>query len=214
MSEEYIIGRHSSSPLKIPADKNAVSNQHLKIIVSPNGTWTLEDLNSSNGTYIRDDKGEFHRVYKKQIHESDIIRLGNGGANSYTFTAKRVVAPDESYQYEFRKLKNLLAHYKEEEQKREKKMEINGWISKLAGVAIVGICAILGAVSGINIDPNTRYLLIAFAPIVVGLFFSGDKAAMKTLKSQKAKIMLCPHCGKPISEFDVEQGQCSRCKAK
>ncbi len=214
MAQELIIGRSASSPIKIPANKNGVSGQHVKITVSDEGIWKLEDLHSSNGTFVRDEDGEFNRVFTSQINESDVIRLGNGGANSFIFTAHRAIAPDSPYTYEFKQLRKLLARQLEREHKKEKKIEINGWISKLSGLAVIGICAILGSIKGINIDPNIRYVLIACAPVVVGLLFSGDTKALKALRKKREKLLLCPNCGLPISEFDIQQGQCSRCKAK
>lgn len=213
MQNEFIIGHYPSSRIKIPTDRKGVSGQHLKITINVDGKWIAEDLDSANGTFIRDDNGEFYRIYKKQINESDIIRLGPGGANSFIFTAKRILEPEASYQFEFKQLKHLLRKFKQEEEKKEKKMEINGWISRLSGLAAVAICTLLG-VFDINIDPNTRYILIAAAPILVGLFFSGEAKALKALKIKRQKLMLCPNCGKPIPEFDIEEGQCSRCKAK
>ncbi|MDE7413643.1 MAG: FHA domain-containing protein [Muribaculaceae bacterium] len=214
MENEYLVGRSIHSVLPVPADRVGVSGEHLKIRVSDDGRWHLEDLNSANGTYIRDDNGEFHRVYSKDITENDIIRLGNKGANSYTFMARRVKAPEDTYYHEFKQLKKLVARQKEEEAEKEKRIEINGWISRVAGLAVIGICALIGSISGVDIDPNTRYILIACAPVVVGLLFSGDPKKLKALRQRRSKIMLCPKCWKPISEYDVEYGQCSRCKAK
>lgn len=214
MEQEFIIGRNPSSPIKIPVDRNGVSGQHAKIRISDRDGWIIEDLKSANGTYVRDGNGDFHRVYTKRIKESDVIRLGNGGANSFTFYAHRVIAPQESYIYEFRQLRDELKIQLEREHKQEKKVEFNGWISKLSGLAVIGLCAIAGSINGISIDPNTRYLLIACAPVVVGIIFNGDMKRLKSVKRQRDKLLLCPHCGKPISEFDIKQGQCSRCKAK
>lgn len=130
MAQELIVGRSQSSSIKIPAAKDAVSGQHVRITINDNGIWKLEDLKSSNGTYVRDENGEFHRVYNKQIQESDIIRLGNGGANSFIFTARRILALDDSYAYEFKMLRKELQKQKELEEALAKRANINGWISK------------------------------------------------------------------------------------
>jgi hypothetical protein len=211
---EYIIGRCANSHIKIPSDREAVSSQHVKISIDDNGHWMLEDLNSTNGTFLRNENGEFHRVFTKQIIESDIIRLGNGGANSFIFMAHRVVSPDDSYFYEFKQLKILLRRQREQESKQEHKIEMNGWISKTSGLVIVCLCWLMGIINGINVDPNFRYLLIAFAPIIVGLIFNGDRKKLIALRKKREYILVCPRCGRPISEFDIEQGQCSRCAAK
>lgn len=213
MVKELIVGRSPSSSIKIPATKDAVSGQHVKIVVNDNGIWKLEDLKSSNGTYVRDENGEFHRVFNKQIQESDIIRLGNAGANSYTFTARRVLFPNDSYSYEFKMLRKELQKQKDLEDNLAKRANINGWISKSAGVAIYAVFEILVA-CGVKLDPNLRFPIIAAAPLLVGLVFSGDKQRTRTLKERRNKVLRCPHCGMPISEFDIEQRQCSRCKAK
>ena len=213
MVKELIVGRSPSSSIKIPAAKDAVSGQHVRIVIDENGIWKLEDLKSSNGTYVRDEDGEFHRVFTKQIHESDIIRLGNGGANSFTFTARRVLSSEDSYAYEFKMLRKELLKQKELEDALAKRANINGWISKCAGLAIYGIFEILVA-CGLKLDTGLRFPIIAAAPVLVGFVFAGDKTKSKFLKERRNKILRCPHCGMPISEFDVEQRQCSRCKAK
>lgn len=216
MPQEFIIGRSSASSIKVPADKEAVSGNHVKITISDNGDWYLEDLNTPNGTYIKDENGDFQRVFNLNIRESDVIRLGNGGVNSFIFTAHRVIEKENSYEYEFRQLKKRLARQREEEAEKEKRIELNGWISKCSGLVVILICGALGYFGNINIDPNVRYVLIACAPVVVGLIFNGDSKKFKALKKRRERILVCPNpkCGKPLTEFDIEQGQCSRCKSK
>lgn len=214
MATEVIIGRSSASPLKVPEDKVAVSGKHVKISVHDNGDWRLEDLQTPNGTYIRNDKGEFDRVYEKNITEFDVIRLGNDGANSYVFTARRAIFPEESYRQEFRHLKKILDKSKSEEAKKERRIEINGWVSKFSGITGIIVLFLFGHIMGIDISPNIRVGVAAFAPVLVGLFFNGDKKNLKILKKTREKFMVCPHCGRRITEFDIEQGQCPKCKAK
>lgn len=212
---EYIIGRSvTDGMVRVPESCVRVSGKHLKITVDDYGDWTLEDLNSTNGTYIRDDKGEFTRVFTKKIHKNTIIRLGPGDAGSFVFTAGHVMAPShDNYEYEFRQLRKLMEKQLEDEHKKEKAIERNGWIAKCAGFAVIGICAILGSIKGVNIDPNMRYILISSAPVVVGLLFKGDSASFKALKRRREKIIVCPRCERALSDFDLEHCQCSKCKA-
>jgi pSer/pThr/pTyr-binding forkhead associated (FHA) protein len=214
MGKEYIIGRCAASQIKIPIDREGVSSQHAKITINDKDNWMLEDLQSTNGTFLRNESGEFKRVYTKQINESDVIRLGNGGANSFIFMAHRLISSDDTYQYEFKQLRLLLRQQREQESKQEHKIELNAWISKASGLAVVALCWLVGMVDGINVDPNFRYLMIAFAPIIVGFIFNGDRRKLRVLRKRREHLLICPKCGKPIPEFDVEQGQCSRCKAK
>ena len=99
MSKELLIGRSPLSVIPVPSDKVSVSGAHVKIIVKDNGDWELEDLNSGNGTFVRDHNGNFQRVYKKHIEEKTIIRLGKEGHDSFVFMANRSLASDASYSY-------------------------------------------------------------------------------------------------------------------
>ena len=62
MAKEFIIGSAASSAIPVPATARGVSGQHVKITVSDHGRWQLEDLDSANGTYIKDFNGDFRRV--------------------------------------------------------------------------------------------------------------------------------------------------------
>lgn len=48
-----VVGRHgSSADIQVPADCRFVSRAHARISTAPGGGYLLEDLNSSNGTYV------------------------------------------------------------------------------------------------------------------------------------------------------------------
>ena len=214
MSTEVIIGRSSSSPLKIPEDKVAVSGKHIKITVSEHGDWKLEDLQSSNGTFIRNENFEFEKVYTRQIHESDIIRLGNDGANSFVFCARRALYPNDTYAYEFKQLQRLLKQSREDEAEKEKKANWAGWIISVGAFAVWGLTEIIGKILNIDSDPNKRMIIMMGVPPLLKIMLGNFTKGTKMVKKTRDKFMLCPKCGKRISEFDVEQGQCSKCKAK
>lgn len=205
----YIVGRCGNQPFKITAD--SVSAEHAKITVK-NGQWFLEDLNSKNGVFVRNENGEFVQVYRKQIDEDTVVRLGQGGHHSYTFMAHRLCAEENDFSYEFIMLKKKLANLSEAESKQERVNYRNAWIAKCSGVGMVIICIFLGQF--ININSNLRYMLIAFAPILVGFCFHKDSVKLKTIKMRKRNLIVCPKCGKPLSDFEVENMQCNSCKAK
>lgn len=212
MAQTFTIGRGGNQPFKINAD--SVSTEHARITIEDNGMWILEDLDSANGTYIRNADGEFNQVFKKTITEDTVIRLGRGGHHGYTFTAHQLIATPGDYSYEFRRLKKALDRQNKQESHLQAVAERNGWISRCAGMGAVGLCALLGSIDGINIDPNARYVLIASAPILVGLLFRNDVNALKQLRQKRQKLIVCPKCGRPLSEFDVENMICPACKAR
>lgn len=71
---EIIVGRKGQQPFAI-TDKS-VSGKHLKLIAMPDGNVQVEDLCSSNGTFIDD-----VRIIKKIVPRNALIRMGS----NYTF---------------------------------------------------------------------------------------------------------------------------------
>lgn len=214
MPVEVIIGRSSSSPLKIPEDRVAVSGKHVKITVSDGGEWKLEDLESSNGTFVRNENYEFERVFTRQLQESDIIRLGNDGANSFVFTARRALYPDDNYSYEFKQLQRLLKQSREDEAQKEKWGNIAGWIISGGAFAVWGLTEIIEWILHKDSDPNKRMIIMMGVPPLLKIMLGNFTKGTQRVKKTREKFMLCPKCGKRISEFDIEQGQCPKCKAK
>jgi pSer/pThr/pTyr-binding forkhead associated (FHA) protein len=53
-----------------PIDDSAVSDRHLSIR-SHEGRFTLTDLDSSNGTFVNEQK-----IDKQLLHSNDVIRIG------------------------------------------------------------------------------------------------------------------------------------------
>lgn len=219
MVEEYIIGRNSESVVKVPAEKVGVSSRHIKITIFENGTWEIEDLNSANGTFLKDNKGNFQRVYKKIISENSVIRLGQEGHDSFVFTAHRVVTSDTSFVYEFKQLRKQLKAMLEEEGLLERKNQRNMKIVKAASPIALVLCVIAqygipGLRERADINLWISRIAMGVAPFVIGIFFGVDTQAVKALKQKRVKLLTCPQCGYPLSEFDIQNMQCTRCKAK
>ncbi len=218
-THEFIIGRSPSSSLVVPAEKEKVSGSHAKIIVDDSGEWELMDLGSGNGTYVKDANGDFKRIDRRKIKEYTVIRLGKEGHDSFTFTAHRVLDPDASYEYEFRSLRKLLKLQIKEEEALEERNARNMKIVKAASPIAMGLCILAQyAIPGMKDDVNLNLWLsrgaMALAPVVIGVFFGIDTRGAKALRKKRLKVLTCPKCGYPVSEFDIQNMQCSRCKAK
>ena len=65
--DEIIIGRDSDNDVQI--DNVAVSREHAKIIRGPN-SYLIEDLNSTNGTFVNGKK-----INKKFLKKDDTARI-------------------------------------------------------------------------------------------------------------------------------------------
>lgn len=210
MSKEYLLGRCSESALSIPAESNAVSSRHARLTIGDEGQWWLEDLDSTNGTFVRDDTGDFHRVFRKRITPETVVRLGDR-AQGHIFMAYRVGQPKADYMREFQALRKLMDAQIQAEQSQEHRMTIYGWIAKLSGLAALGI---LSLIKESSLDPTPRYFIIAGTPAVVGLMFQKSISQAKKLRKRREKLFICPKCFRPLSEREVEQGKCDKCKAQ
>lgn len=210
---QYIIGRKGNQPFKIPPTATGVSGEHAKLLIE-NGCWTIEDLNSTNGIFLRDDKGDFNRIFKMQLSEDAVVRLGSGGYHSYTFMLHRVLAPAGDFSYEFMKIQEIAQQLISLEAKQESIASRNNWIARCSGIGAVLLCSVAGSLFHINIDLGIRYMLIASAPVLVGILFQGDTTKIKEIRGRRRKLLVCPNCGRPLSDYEIEQRQCSNCKAK
>jgi hypothetical protein len=63
------IGRNPESDVYL--DNPGVSRDHLRIVLTPHGTYAAEDLGSANGTFIND-----VLIRRQNILDNDVIRLG------------------------------------------------------------------------------------------------------------------------------------------
>ncbi len=67
------VGRAVENNIVIP--DGTVSRRHLRLIATTNGV-VVEDLGSSNGTYVITESGE-RRIKAESIGEKSLIRVGN-----------------------------------------------------------------------------------------------------------------------------------------
>ena len=70
------------------ADDSQVSRHHARLVSEPDGNWLLEDLESTNGTFVNE-----AQVVRKRISKSDRIRLGE----RYTLTLSDLLKAGNDY---------------------------------------------------------------------------------------------------------------------
>jgi hypothetical protein len=72
-----VVGRHgSSADIQVPSDYAFVSRAHARISTAPGGGFLLEDLNSSNGTYVLA-HGMWEQVSRAVVDASTPILLAD-----------------------------------------------------------------------------------------------------------------------------------------
>lgn len=204
-----IIGRNGEQPFKITAE--GVSAHHASLTFMDNGTWILEDLDSTNGTYVRNEDFVFERIVKKVIDKDTVIRLGDETVNGFTFIALQLVKTDQNdYTYEFGKLRSAWKKLIVEREKHEKFTTIIGF----APIALSIVCFGLTFLPMFdNADPvKTRAFMTlpSFASPIIGYW--GKKRA-KQFSLRMANTMVCPKCGRILNEQEVRKAQCLACKA-
>lgn len=84
MGNEFMIGRDPSfCQIVVPKDESQVSNRHARIVFDGQ-TITLEDIGSTNGTFVNG-----IRVVKKAVSPADVITLG--ATNGYRLDLSQVL---------------------------------------------------------------------------------------------------------------------------
>lgn len=206
MPREIIIGRDGNQRFAITSD--GVSCRHARLVIDDDGRMTLEDLGSRNGTFVMNSMGCFDRISRVIVSETDIIRLGSGGIHGATFWVHHLLVDNPAdYNFEFRHIIKAYGEYKRQSDALWKKSDKREWVSIAA--PLVGL-----AFSFLFRDnPLLIRMSITLPSLAVGLFFLGFAKKMRQLNGYRQRHIVCPHCGRPLSDFDIEQQQCSLCKA-
>lgn len=208
-----IIGRKGEQPFDITAD--GVSSEHARLEIGSDGVWTLEDLDSTNGTFIRNENFVFERIVKRRIDKDTIIRLGDETINGMTFTALQLVKEDPNdYSYEFKMLRKEWNDLCNEKAKLEKRMMYLSWLPMLLSV----LCLLATMSSYFKHKEPSDQMLMMRLLMLLPSFFSpiinnqGKKMA-KRLSSKTVNTIVCPKCRRILTEQEVIKAQCAVCKA-
>lgn len=217
MKQTYIVGRTGNQPFEIEPTRLYVHGQHARLTVDTDSQdWYIEDLkgDGGNGVFIRDSNGDFRRVMACRIRPTDIVRLGPENANSFTFMAHHALQPD-SYNYEF-------AYNRALDRKLQKQeAELTAIIKKHNRNTILApvILAALSMSLRLFLPIDTTVLMaitVGVTAIPTGILryvYRGDAEKLKAIKSRRAKLIQCPKCWRPLSDYDLRNGRCSACKA-
>lgn len=70
VNSQYIVGRDSEAGFVV--SRSSVSRSHARLFVDDDGNWWVEDLNSTNGTFVNE-----ARIRAQQLSDSDQVRFGD-----------------------------------------------------------------------------------------------------------------------------------------
>ena len=204
---EIILGKEGHQPFEIK--QSGVSRKHATITVDNNGHYVLEDLGSTNGTYVRGEDGELRQVAKVEITPMTFICLGPNNANGCSFYAKRAI-DNGSYTEEFEYLYNLDQRFDEEEESND---------NNASNMRMVISVASLIALAGSFIATGSLQIMLLRLGTIVSLVSSviyNPNKKKKSLKAKREKFYDCPNpeCSHKLTSREIKNMQCSRCKAK
>jgi diguanylate cyclase (GGDEF)-like protein len=70
VDSQYIVGRDADAGLVV--SRSSVSRSHARLFVDDDSNWWVEDLNSTNGTFVNE-----QRVRAQQLNDADQVRFGD-----------------------------------------------------------------------------------------------------------------------------------------
>ncbi|MDX2087238.1 MAG: GGDEF domain-containing protein [Kofleriaceae bacterium] len=70
LNQQYIVGRDNEAGFIV--SRSSVSRQHARLYMDDNGTWWVEDLNSTNGTFVNE-----ARIKNQSLNDADQVRFGD-----------------------------------------------------------------------------------------------------------------------------------------
>ena len=193
-----------------------VSRHHAQLIHEEEG-WILEDLNSTNGTFVNG-----VQIVKKYVTLTDTIKLGD----NYVLDISEVLKFNNDYSEEFLALKKVYDNYIQEKVRIQSANQFKTRIFQSLPFALPGI---IGIIIGFLGERNPLLLgvslFIAICAPTIGIYLGAKQSAkipllLQDLVNQFKIDYVCPKCGTFLGEVPWEslrnRKQCpvSSCKAK
>ena len=210
MEKQIFLGTEGTQPFKIEC--SGVSRRHARIVVDDYGKMMLEDLNSTNGTYVRDDNGDLRRVSNMLITPMTFICLGLNNANGCSFYALQALSEQNDFAKEFEYLNEMEDHFDAEDKKADSR-------ARIVRMAIV-VASLIALVGSFLTDRGSGLQLLLLR---LGSFVSLLSSALynpaenkKKIAVKKEKFHQCPNpkCTHILSSREIRMMQCSHCKAQ
>lgn len=209
-----IVGR-DKGPNKIVLPKSQISSQHALVVLNPDDTIVVEDLESSNGTFING-----KRIKRAVLGAEDSLLLADVPVG-YKWLKDEIARlgkmQRDDFTKEFAELRVVLQSYKDEIAAEKKKMGIKNGITRL-GISLVPVIS-----SFFIADQTVKYIIMcSSAPLfgVLSMFTPQNKKFEKMLEEKRDAFLIryrCPKCNLTLGEQSwtvlAEQKSCGRCQA-
>lgn len=207
------IGKTAENDLVI--EHPSVSRRHARLSSAETAGWVLEDLDSTNGTFVND-----VQILKKNITSSDRIRFGN----SEVYSLNELLHANNDYSEEFEKLKHIYKKYTEEKVKIQSSNQLKTRLFQSLPFALPGIIGVtIGFLGKGSPEMFGISLFITILAPTIGIYMGAKQASkvplqLQTLADSFKINYVCPKCGAFLGEIPWEslanKKQCPSCKAK
>lgn len=194
-----------------------VSRYHALLTQDENRHLFLEDIGSTNGTFVNN-----LQIVKKYVTSGDKVTFGT----NYTVSVHDILKRDNDYSEEFACLKEVYDDYIKEKIRIQSNNQFKTRLFQSLPFAVIGV---VGIVLGFMGHTNKGFFIFSFILAVcaptIGIYFGARQAAkipaqLQLLANQFKIDYVCPKCGTFLGEIPWEslrnKKQCpiSSCRAK
>ncbi|MEG1748127.1 MAG: FHA domain-containing protein [Tannerellaceae bacterium] len=194
-----------------------VSRHHARLVRDEEGFWLLEDLGSTNGTFVNGSQ-----IIKKHVALTDVIKLGD----SYSVKAEEILKYNNDYSEEFASLKHVYDKYVEAKVKIQSSNQFKTRLFQSLPFALPGVVGVvIGFLGKGSPELFGLSLFITICAPTVGIYLGAKQSAkvpqqLQDIANQFKIDYVCPKCGTFLGEIPWEslknRRQCpiTACKAK
>lgn len=205
-------------PFSYKTQQTGVSRKHATITIDDNGYWWLEDRWSTNGTYIREDNGNFRKIGNREhpgkcrITPMTFVKLGIDDTTGCCFYARQADSYG-NFNEEFEYIQSKIEKISKDGEKRLNMLKIQKMILRI----LPGLIAFVWYL--FDKSPNGIFIKmlipIVANPLIEFLYNTNEKKKEieKQIKEQKRMFSQCPNpvCNHSLSDADIALLRCGTC---
>ncbi len=217
-------------PFSYKASQIGVSHKHATITIDDNGDWWLEDRWSTNGTYIREEDGNFRKIGDKEhpgkcrIIPMTFVKLGIDDSTGCCFYARQADSYG-NFNEEFEYIQDRVEELKSYEESCKRKIKYTSVALELILPIFIALAIFFvgkqfnvgnnisigaGIGSGMLVNIVARMMRFVYNPQ------EKKKAVEKKAKKMKKQFIYCPNpeCNHLLSDTDIDLMRCGTCRIK
>lgn len=215
MHLELFIGRAANNDIVV--DQPIVSKVHAKITYIGEGKIQIEDLGSTNKTFVNGEK-----IIRKIITQSDRVTLGSFPLDTeglFKAVMKKVNENKTDFRKEFYLLKTKYEEFEQSVEQLQKGTQTKSMLLK-AGITLAAMAFSFFLIK----DSNLRYSVMMLAGIVGGFLSLSNRGNSRVkdevdrLNADLQREYKCPKCGMSLMSrrwsYWARLGSCPQCQAK